>query len=224
MRSRQMLAGVLLVALVAAGCGSKPAETKTPQGTGAPQQETTTPTTPAVSSSGTKYAAVAGESTASYAVREKFLGRELNATAVGESSAFTGEIILDGGVIQPSVVQVDLSTLKSDEERRDNQVRRALDTANHPFATFQITGAEGNPVLKEGQEVSLKLQGKMTIKGTEQPLLFDARARLEGESLALTAETTFQMTTFGVTPPNIANFVSVTDEVKLTISFVGKKQ
>jgi polyisoprenoid-binding protein YceI len=225
------LIALLLAALVTAGCGSNspdtgganpPAAQATQQGTtqqGSTQPATQPPTTP----TGTRYVAVTADSVAAYAVGETFLGKDLNTTAVGKTSALTGELVLDGGVIQPSVVQVDVRTLKSDEARRDNQVRKALDTTNHPYATFHITGAEGNPVLTEGAEVALKLQGTMTIKGTEKPLVFDAKAKLAGDTLTLTATTTFNMTEFGVRPPSIAGFVSVKDEVRLDVTFVGKR-
>lgn len=237
MKMRMMVAGLALVAVVAVGCGSKQAEPAAPASntntavqpatttTPAAQSPSSTPaSTPDASASGKKYAVVAANSTASYSVGERFFGKDVDVTAVGKTSGFVGEIVLAGGVIKPSVIQVDLSVLKSDEDRRDNRVRQALDTATHKYAVFSITGAEGNPVLKEGQEVTLKLQGNMKIKGTEKPVVFDTKAKLSGDTLTLNATTNFTMTQFGVTPPNILNFVSVKDEVKLDIAYVGKTQ
>lgn len=233
-RYKALLASLMLATTVIAGCGTKPADPAPAAQTNASAQqqsqapaneETKAPAaTPAAAAQGDAYVAVTESSSAAYNVREKFLGKDLNVTAVGKTSTVSGEILLSGGVIQPSVVEVDLSTLKSDEDRRDNRVRQALDTAKHPKATFRITGAEGNPVLKDGAETAIKLQGNMTIKGTEKPLVFDAKAKLSGDTLSITATSTFAMTTFGVAPPNIANFVSVTDEVTLDVAFVGKKR
>ncbi len=234
MTSRLLLASLLLAAAIASGCAGRPQG----QGAGdtsgrdaspaaaqapAPQQETQAAPAAPSGTAGTRYVVVPENSEASYAVRERLLRWEMNGTAVGKTSAIAGEIVLEGGVIRPSVVQVDLSTLRSDEDRRDRRVREALDTNNHRFATYRITGAEGDPVLKEGQEVALRLQGYMTIKGTERPLAFDARAKLEGDTLTLTAESTFKMTDFGVTPPNIAGFVSVSEEVTVNVTFVGRR-
>lgn len=216
--------GLLLVAAVAVGCGTRGATPAAPAAPTAPAAQEQKAPAAQPEATGDRYAAVAERSEAAYAVREKFLGNELNVTAVGKTSTLSGQIILKDGVIQPSTVQVDVSKLKSDEDRRDNQVRRALDTGNHPLATYKITGAEGNPVIKEGAEVSLKLLGSMTIKGSEQPLTFDATARLVDGVLTLTAQSLFKMTTFGVNPPSVAGFVSVTDEVTLTVNFVGAKQ
>ncbi len=240
MKSQWILTGMMLATIMAAGCGRQVAGPNapaapvapTPQVTTAPAATAPAATAPAAtataaratSSSVTKYAVVADQSSASYSVHEKLLGRNLNQTAVGKTSAFKGELVLENGVIKPSTVQVDVSTLKSDEDRRDNQVRRALDTGNHQFASFSITGTDGNLALKEGQEVAIKLLGTLTIKGTEKPVVFDAKGKLTGDTLTLAAETTFKMTTFGVNPPNIANMVAVDDEVKLNVTFVGKMQ
>lgn len=213
MKGKWSFALLALVALLAVGCGSKPAESPAPAAAAAP----------VINSTGTKYAVDTEHSSAAYSVGETFLGQDRKVTAVGKTSVLKGEIVINEGVIQPSVVQVDLSTLKSDESRRDNRVRSALDTAKHPMATFTISGAEGNPVLKDGQETALKLQGTMNIKGTAKPLAFDAKATLSGDTLTLTAVTTFKMTEFKVDPPNIANFVAVKDDVQLDVTFVGKR-
>ena len=132
--------------------------------------------------------------------------------------------MLQDGVIQPSTVEVDLTTLRSDQSRRDNQVQRVLDTRNHPKAVFRIQGAEGDPVLTEGDEVPIRLKGTMTIKGVDRPLTFAGTGSFADGVLALTAQAAFAMTDFGVNPPNIANFVAVEDEVTVAVTFVGQPQ
>lgn len=156
--------------------------------------------------------------------RETFLGRNLNVTAVGTTSAISGAIHVDAdGVIQPSVIQVDLSTLKSDVSRRDNRVRQALDTRNYPLATFAISGAAGNPELTEGEVVPIELEGQMTIKGTERPLVFTGTAWRSGSTLTLDVKSTFLMTDFGVTPPNVAGFVAVRDETTVHAQLTAQR-
>jgi len=227
-----MIVGLALAALVAAGCARGPAG-----GTGAEAAAVNRDTVTAaletnaqvvkveIMARGAKFDVVRDRSEASYAVGETFLGQKLDVVAVGKTTALSGAIVLDEkGVIQPSVVEVDLTTLKSDQSRRDNRVQQVLDTRNHPRAVFQITGAEGDPVLKEGEDVPIKLQGTMTIKGTDRPLTFDGTARLEGDTITLSATATFNMTDFGVDPPNIANFVAVEEEVTVQVTFVGQKQ
>lgn len=224
MKRTMSIMSLILVLLVTAGCGAKqpnaqpPAAPEASPATGTPQ-----PVTPPAST-GTVYRVNPDRSEASYAVRERFLGKESDVTAIGRTSAFTGDLILDGGIIQPSTIQIDLSTLQSDEARRDNQVRRALDTGTHRLATFAIAQSGDYPALQEGKETSFTLQGQMTIKGTTKPLSFAATAKLEGNTVTLSAETTFAITDFGVTPPSIGGFVSVTDQVTLHVAYVGTRQ
>lgn len=226
MKGKLLVASTMLAVLALAGCGGKANDSKAPA-SGTPAVTTPAPSTPAntaPAAKGDKYTVVAADSSTAYNVRETFLGKDLKVTAVGKTSTMTGDIYLDGGVIQPSTIQVDVSTLTSDESKRDNKVRSALDVTTHKYAIFKITGAEGNPVLKDGQETAIKLKGNMTIKGTEKPLTFEGTAKLSGDTVALNVSSTFKMTDFGVSPPNIAGFVAVVDEVKLDVTYMGKKQ
>ena len=223
-----------LAALLAAGCARGAAQ---PPAEPQPAVESLTPTagetgaapaasgdTAPASADGTAYYVDTSRSEASYAVDETFLGQRLDVTAVGRTAALSGAIVLQDGVIRPSTVEVDLTTLRSDQSRRDNQVQRVLDTRNHPKAVYRIEGAEGDPVLTEGQEVPIRLTGTMTIKGVDRPLTFEGTAKLADGTLTLTAQATFAMTDFGVDPPNIANFVAVEDEVTVSVTFVGQAQ
>ena len=223
-KSNLLLSAVLIAAMALAGCGSKPAETPPAAGESPTVSQPPASPAPAAESKGTKYAADPERSKASYKVNETFLGNQLNTDAVGSTTEFKGEIVVHEGVVQPSTIQVNLHTLKSDEAKRDNRVRQALETSAHPYATFQITGAEGNPVLKDSQESTIKLVGTMTIKGTEKPVVWEGVAKLTGDTLTLSVRTAFKMTEFGVKPPSIAGFVSVVDETTLMVEYVGNKQ
>ena len=233
-----MIVGLALAALVAAGCArgaaqpQEPAEHRhagTAEAAPAPaategQEGAAEEDAAPVSVDGDAYYVDASQSQASYAVDETFLGQRLDVTAVGKTSALSGAIVLQNGVIQPSTVEVDLTTLRSDQSRRDNRVQQVLDTRNHPRAVFRIEKAEGDPVLTEGQEVPIRLTGTMTIKGVDRPLTFAGTAKLADGILTLSAEATFAMTEFGVDPPNIASFVAVEDEVTVAVTFVGQRQ
>ena len=56
--------------------------------------------------------------------------------AVGRTSGVTGTLTLAGTQATEATFAVDLTTVASDEGRRDNQFRgRIMDVANHPRAT-----------------------------------------------------------------------------------------
>lgn len=175
---------------------------------------------------GDRYQILSGESTASYSVGEKFLDRDLDVVAVGTTSNITGELILDEGRFQSSTVTVDLQSLKSDQSRRDEKLKTtALETDKYPTAVFTISGVTGDaPALADGQEVALKLEGIMNLHGTEKPWTWDAKGKLEGDKLELTATTTFDMAEFGIEPPNVLNLISVSDQVRLDVKLVAQQQ
>jgi hypothetical protein len=61
----------------------------------------------------------------------------------------------------------------------------------------------------------------MTIRETEMPLTFDVKARQSGDTLTAVADTRFNMTDFGLDPPQLA-FVSVEDGVQLQVVLVAR--
>lgn len=214
-----LLAAVLLLAV---GCGGKgePAKPAAGGGEKAGQSGQTGAKTEPVK--GTRYQILPDQSSAWYTVKEVFLIDQLNATAIGKTSAIAGDLVLDGGALQPAQVKVDVSKLKSDKEMRDNKLKSAgLETTKYPEAIFTV--ASGSTKLAEGQETSLKLNGKATIHGVEKDLVWDAKAKLEGDKLTLTGEVTFKMDLFAIEPPNIAGRIRVDDTVKLNVSLVATK-
>lgn len=169
------------------------------------------------------------QSEASYAVQETFLSQNLPNKAVGKTNAITGtfQFSMDGKPTgQVTNITVDLRTLKSDSDRRDNIIRtRWLESNTYPYAEFTSTDVQGVPEsYTEGQEVSFKLLGNMTIHNTTKPVTFDVTGKLEGDTVTGTATTRLNMVDFGFEPPNIAGVVSVQDGVDLTINFTAKEQ
>src|SRR5712692_8869136 len=98
---------------------------------------------------------VQGSNEARYRVREQLAGVNFPSDAVGATKAVTGVIVAkpDGTILRDqSKITVDLSTLRSDDDRRDNFLRTsALQTSRYPTATFVPTEARGLSLpLKDG--------------------------------------------------------------------------
>ena len=85
-----------------------------------------------------------------YRVREQLVGLSFPNDAVGATNAVDGSIVFDAQgrlVSGQSRVTVDLRTLRSDEPRRDNYLRRnTLETERYPTVTFLPAEARGLPV------------------------------------------------------------------------------
>ncbi|HLG11737.1 MAG TPA: YceI family protein [Dehalococcoidia bacterium] len=196
--------------------------------TSGPAGADVSPTTAAVSTlpAGVRRFVVAsGESSAKYVVDETLRG--LPATAVGTTTDVTGEIYLTkDGLFKdlPSKFKVDLRTLKTDESMRDNFVRQnVLRTGEFPFAEFVVESVTGFPgSYAEGAEISLTLKGTMTIKGKANPMTFTVKARQAGNTLTATADTQFNMTDFGIEPPEVV-LAKAKDGVILQVVLIARE-
>jgi polyisoprenoid-binding protein YceI len=165
---------------------------------------------------------------ARYEVQEQFLSRNLPSRAVGKTNAVEGEFQFAlGGQPTGKVtrITVDLRTLTSDESRRDNRLRRQwLESDTYPYAEFTSTEVQDIPQnYVEGQEVTFKLAGDMTIRDITQPVTFDVKGKLEGDTVTGTATTQIKMTDFGFDPPAIAGMLTVEDQVMIIVDFTAKE-
>jgi polyisoprenoid-binding protein YceI len=172
-----------------------------------------------------RFVVASGESSAKYVVEETLRG--LPATAVGTTTDVTGEIYLSkDGLYKdlPSKFKVDLRTLKTDESQRDNYVRQnVLRTGQFPFAEFVVESVSGFPAgYAEGSEISLTLNGTMTVKGQSKPVTFTVKARQAGNTLTATADTQFNMTDFGIQPPEVV-LAKAKDGVTLQVVLIARE-
>lgn len=172
-----------------------------------------------------RFVVVPGDSSAKYVVEETLSG--LPATAVGVTSDVTGEIYLTAEGLYDgaeSKFTVDLSTLRTDESRRDNFLRQnVLQTNQFQFAEFVIESVDGFPAgYVEGEEASLTLAGTMTIKDVSLPITFTVLARQAEDTLTATADTQFLMSDFGIDPPQVT-IAKAKDGVVLQVVIIAQE-
>lgn len=89
-----------------------------------------------------------------------------SAVAVGRTPEVTGTLVIQDGVVTTASIEVDLTTIVSNESRRDSRVQRALNTAQHPNATFVLEAPI--PIgdeLSAGDTFSVEATGELTING-----------------------------------------------------------
>lgn len=165
----------------------------------------------------------------SYSVEEEFFNREVQfVTAVGTTSVIDGSlsVALSGG--EPSLtggeISVDISTLESDSNRRDNAIRNDwLESARFPTATFVPSAIENFSGDYTDGAVTFDLVGDLTVREVTNPVTFNVTASLEGETLRGTATALVMMVDYGFDPPDILNILTVTDGVTLTIDLVAQQ-
>lgn len=223
-RQAAVLLAMLALMMVMSGCGRGKAPADSAAGNpAAPAAETPAVGAPAGAAAvagGQRYVIDGGRSSASYSVQEKFVNRELPNLAVGTTSAVSGELVLTEGGPGPSVVTVDISTLRSDSGRRDNQLRgRYLESNKYPMAEFRITGTEGTaPEFAEGQEAHFKLTGTLLLHGTEKSVTWEARGTRTGDTMVWNAMSEFKLTDFHMEVPDIAGMLKVDDWARVEVT------
>ena len=172
-----------------------------------------------------RYRVVPERSEARYLVREQLAGLSFPNDAVGTTSAIQGSIVLDAqGRVLPSESRftVDLRTLRSDEARRDNYLRRnTLETDRNPNAVFVPTEARGLPIpLPQTGTASFDLVGDLTIRDTTRRITWEATATIQGQDLGVQARTAFRFADFGLRIPRVASVLSVEDTIRLEIDLL----
>ncbi len=175
-----------------------------------------------------RYRVVAERSEARYLVREQLASLSFPNDAVGTTSAVEGSLALDArGRVLPSDSRftVDLRTLRSDEARRDNYLRRnTLETDRYPHAVFVATEVRGLPVpLPQIGTVSFDLVGDLTIRDATRRVTWEAAGTIQGQDLSVQARTAFRFADFGLRIPRVASVLSVEDNIRLEIDLLLRR-
>jgi polyisoprenoid-binding protein YceI len=123
---------------------------------------------------------VAGGSQAGYRVKEVIFGQDNE--AAGRTNRVTGEFTLSGTTVQAATVTVDMTSLSSDEDRRDSQVRgRIMSTGTFPTSTFTLAQPISVPSIPaENVDSKVQANGQLTLRGVTRPVVADLQARRTG--------------------------------------------
>ena len=142
-----------------------------------------------------------------YRVREEFASIGV-ADAVGRTGEVGGGVNVEGDRIAGAVLEADMSTLRSDESRRDDALRtRGIETDRFPDAQFQLL--EPVDLTRRNQRV----RGELTLHGETQPIAVKVSAqRLGGDTIELAGEAPIAFADFQIEPPSVAGVVTVEDE------------
>jgi polyisoprenoid-binding protein YceI len=184
---------------------------------------------------GRTFRIVPDQSQASYSVDEEFLsgaitqlGKELGLfDTVGVTQEISGELVVepDSLEIVSGEFVVDISSLTSDDSRRDRAIRtRFLQLDTYPLAVFSPQSIEGVPDnYQEGDEVSVELSGEMAMRDSIHPITFDMIAIFQNGIISGTAEATLLLTDYGFDPPVMGDLFVVGDEVRISLSFTAEE-
>jgi polyisoprenoid-binding protein YceI len=155
---------------------------------------------------------------AGYRIKEK-LATIGGTTAVGRTPDVTGGITIAGKQVTTGSITVDMTTLTSDQDRRDNAIRSSgLETDTFKTATFKVTKPIALPAnATSGAKITFSATGDLTLHGVTKPVTirFDARYR-DGE-IVIVGNTPIHLSDYNIDPPT--NFMALSVSGNGTLEF-----
>ena len=135
-----------------------------------------------------------------------------SATAVGRTGDVTGTVQIDGTTVSSATFEIDLTTITTNESRRDDKVQEALETSRHPTATFALAEPiELGPNAADGEALAVTAVGDLTIKGVTQRVEFPLEAQLVDDTVVVVGSLDLTFSDYGVEVPESQLVLSVED-------------
>lgn len=163
---------------------------------------------------------------ANYRVKEQLARLPSPIEAVGYTESITGGIYIDsqGNASDNSIINIDLSTLKSDESRRDNYLRgSSLETDKFPQATFEIIDIEGLDLSSlttlQKKDFQIQMIGDLSIHGVTKRKSWTIDATYEMGKLKGKGSIAFPFSDFDMDIPQLFFIISVEDKITLELDF-----
>ncbi len=146
-------------------------------------------------------------------------------TAVGRTSAVTGTFTLSGTTVTDASFSADLSSLASDDQRRDGMIQRiGLQSNQFPTATFVL----GSPIdlgtlPADGTVAKVTANGKLTIHGQTRDVSIPLQARRAGAVIAVAGSLPVAFADYGMEKPTTGLVLSVADPAVIEFQLMFSK-
>jgi polyisoprenoid-binding protein YceI len=165
---------------------------------------------------------VAAGSETGYRVDEILFGQSTE--AVGRTESVTGSLTIDGTEVSDGSFEVDMTSVTSDESRRDGQFNdRIMETSTFPTAELVLTEPiDLGEVPADGERVSVQATGDLTLHGVTQSVTFDLEAQLDGDTFAVQGTIPVTFADYEIDNPS-GGPAQVGDEGELEVLLVFEK-
>ncbi len=161
---------------------------------------------------------------AGYRIREELGGVGTN-PAVGRTQDVSGELTIEGTTISDVSVEVDMTTLRSDRDMRDNALRtRGLETGSIPTATFELTEpitVDGEP--DTGDTINETATGDLTIHGVTKRVEIPIEAKWTGQLIEIAATHEIVLADYNIEKPIVGRVRSIADSGTLEFHLLFTK-
>jgi polyisoprenoid-binding protein YceI len=145
---------------------------------------------------------VSAGSTVGYRVHETLVGQ--NNTAVGRTTAVTGNLSITDTSVRSAAFTVDVTNMASDAAARDRSYARIMQTATFPTAEFTLT----RPITlakipADLQQISAPVTGNLTLHGVTRPVTVNLKARRNGSKIEVNGLIPIAFTDYRITNPSL---------------------
>jgi polyisoprenoid-binding protein YceI len=133
---------------------------------------------------------------------------------VGRTPDVTGTMTVADDTVTAVDVEVDLTTLDSDSDRRDGALRsRGLESDRFPTATFTLTEPVALPAgLSDGERATVTATGDLTIHGVTNEASVELQAELRNDAAVVVGSAAIALADYGIDPPTGLSVLSISGD------------
>ena len=144
-------------------------------------------------------------------------------TAVGRTDQVEGELSIQNGQLVSVLITADLSAIVTNDSRRDNAARNAMNVRENPIASFVLDQPVDLPET-DGSQISLQAEGQLTVNGITKAVIFELEAKAVARSIVVVGQTEVIFADYDIAVPSASIVVSAEDRgvVEFQLLFVRR--
>jgi polyisoprenoid-binding protein YceI len=148
-----------------------------------------------------------------YRVQEQLANIGAN-TAVGRTPDVSGSLTMAGSKITAATITANLTTLRSDDDRRDGQLsRQGIQTSQFPDATFTLTSPiDLGSVPADGATFTANAVGKLTLHGQTKDVTIPIKGKRSADAVVVSGSLPIVFADYGISKPNSFAVLSIADQ------------
>ncbi|HWL42172.1 MAG TPA: YceI family protein [Ilumatobacter sp.] len=170
----------------------------------------TTPTTAAPATgapAGSTSWAATDASLVGYRIKEILFG--VDTEAVGRTNQVAGTLTFDGTTLVTADFTIDMTSVASDDGRRDNQYRQIMSVGDFPTASFVLTEpVEVGIEPTEGAAATASATGELTLRGATRSVTFDLTADVDNGQIVVVGNIPIVFADYGIANPSRAGITT----------------
>lgn len=133
-------------------------------------------------------------------------------TAVARTPDVAGSITVEGTTLTAATIEADMTTMTTNDSRRDDAVLEALETTTFPTATFVLTEpVELGADAVGGAAIDVAATGDLTIHGVTASVTIPLQAQLVAGVVVVVGSIDITFADYGVSVPESRIVVSAED-------------